>query len=93
VQPLLYQPDGGSLVFGNSYVSCQIVSYKCSGIQLSEEFAAWNFRSNIWIEVFLGAAEAPQGGQPNYYQEHLLTYKQVQKSHSDSFYKLQFSTF
>lgn len=32
-----------------------------SGIQLSEEFAAWDFRSNIWIKVFLGAAEAPQG--------------------------------
>lgn len=44
-----------------------------SGIQLSEEFTAWISR----IKVFVGAADAPQGGQPNYYQEHLVTYEQV----------------
>jgi hypothetical protein len=38
VQPLLYEPDGGSLDFGNAYVSCQFVAYKCRGIQLSRDF-------------------------------------------------------
>lgn len=72
LQPLLYKPDGGSLDFGNSYVSCQWASYKCPVIQLSGEF----------LNFFISA----QGGQPHYYHAHLLTYKHVHKSHSDSYY-------